>query len=58
MFMHERFQAFCRWCTRVSEADSADAAIRAVIEHEKVCPKRLSAAEEMALSTAPKGNSE
>lgn len=38
MNLHDRFQSFCRWCARVSEADSAAEAIRGTGEHERACP--------------------
>jgi hypothetical protein len=38
MNLVEKFQSFCRYCSRVSEADSAAEAIRRTEEHEKACP--------------------
>lgn len=39
MNLTDRFQSFCRYCSRVSEADSAAKAIRKTREHEWVCPQ-------------------
>ncbi len=41
----ERFQAFCRYCQRTFEQDTAVAAIRATEEHEKGCPRKPQAKE-------------
>jgi hypothetical protein len=39
MNLHERFQAFCRWCHAVLERDTADDAIRAAEAHEACCKR-------------------
>ncbi len=43
MHLTERFQAFCQWCAKIHEADTAEQAIRAALEHEKCCPKEKKA---------------
>jgi hypothetical protein len=39
-YSHERYQAFCRYCYRTHENDTAIEAIRATEEHEKGCPRK------------------
>jgi hypothetical protein len=43
MFLHDRYQAFCRFATQ--EQDSALAAIKAAEEHEKACLRKPQAKE-------------
>ena len=42
MNLHERFQAFCRFCHAVFEEDTAGEAIEKAIEHEKERHKGVS----------------
>lgn len=38
-YSHDRYQAHCRYCYEIKEADSAEEAIRLVEKHEKQCDK-------------------
>ena len=38
---HERWQAFCRGCFKVFEADTKENAILEALEHEKSCAKYI-----------------
>jgi hypothetical protein len=39
-YLHDRYQAFCRFCVQTFEQDSALAAIKAAEEHERQCPRK------------------
>ena len=38
-YSHDRYQAHCKYCYEVKEADTAEEAVRQVEQHEKQCDK-------------------